>query len=893
MVLHRLAIPVLAALTIAPLSALAKPAPLEPPAAARLLPVDTAGVFFVNTKLATWETLGRFGLFPADVTLPEQTLVPGLSFATDIQPWIGDKVAIALLPSEKGSPATGAVLVAPVKEAKLIPQFLDRLKAAKGPAPITREYKGITILEWPAPKPDKPEEPEAPGEAKPQTRSRTGLVALARQSRLHLQAPPAPTPEASPNAAPEAKPETAPESEASADEPDNPFFSSGLAVAVLPGYLLAASTAQPIEAVIDTRGKKSLLEERRFQRMMQNPQFAQSLMVAYGNMPRLLDWAESISDRAPTPPPTRLPIPLPLAKPQPEAFTLLRQVYDSAEIYAWAQPEGLRIQSQIYIKGALSDQAVARLTSPNQIVNRLPGVTHIAANSANLAAIVQPLIQALDLSPETRKPLEAFRRFSRNLVGVDDRDILPWMDGEYAFFLFPSREGPLAAWRGSPELGLGIAVQTGNRAAAEAALRKLDQFVGKQTRGGVAIVRRQVKGRPVMSWEVRQGSQSLSILAHSWVAPDTVLILSGVDQVASLSPQPRLSLAQSGNFRDAIAPLPQPNQGYFYVNMGSVLSVIYNSVLPAFLGPAGNDLPMVTEIKDRLATIRSFSSAGSFGPDKAQSDSFLALATTRSAPPTAEALFELGLKRLEEENYHWAITNFSRVLALEPENGEAYFNRAIARDTLGDKPGALTDYSEAIRINPEDPDGYYSRANVRTDIYDYQGALVDLAKALELKPDLSDAYSLRAAVRVSLEDYKGAIEDANKAIKLNPEDGAAYSNRCYARARGLGEFKVALEDCERAREVDREEIFAAANYTSRCYIRANLGEKDALDDCEQALKANPDYTPYVYEDRGLARLALGDKPGALADWKQAIEAYTQEGDAVSVERVQKLIRKHQ
>ena len=80
------------------------------------------------------------------------------------------------------------------------------------------------------------------------------------------------------------------------------------------------------------------------------------------------------------------------------------------------------------------------------------------------------------------------------------------------------------------------------------------------------------------------------------------------------------------------------------------------------------------------------------------------------------------------------------------------------------------------------------------------------------------------------------------------------------------------------------------SFTSRCYVRANLNDKKALKDCDLALKVDPEYSA-IYEDRGLAHAALGNKKAALEDIQEAIEIFKQQGDAVSQQRVEKAIEK--
>ncbi|NJR50892.1 MAG: DUF3352 domain-containing protein [Leptolyngbyaceae cyanobacterium CSU_1_3] len=164
MSLRQILLPTLSALMLMPGVALAQtiaptPAPTQAPASAavplpaiaNLLPIDTAGVVLLNTQAESWEALSRFGLFPKEMTFPE-LLYPvalGMNFYTDVQPWLGDQVAIAFLPAKPDQKSANRIVtLASVRDAAQIPKYLERLKTAKKKAAIEHQYKGITILEW-------------------------------------------------------------------------------------------------------------------------------------------------------------------------------------------------------------------------------------------------------------------------------------------------------------------------------------------------------------------------------------------------------------------------------------------------------------------------------------------------------------------------------------------------------------------------------------------------------------------------------------------------------------------------------------------------------------------------------------------------------------------------
>ncbi|PSB21226.1 DUF3352 domain-containing protein [Phormidesmis priestleyi ULC007] len=874
MSLRRTLLPALSALILAPNFALAETVPNS---VANLLPSDTAGVLLINTEAKTWEELSRFGLFPADFSFPGSfyPIQAGLNFSTDIQPWLGNQVAIAFLPLK--SHPDRSLTIASVKDTTLIPKFLERLKAARKEAAIEHNYKGITILEWQPKKPtvtpcEKESEQKPCSEALRQPFvlgdiSRSFSTA-AKPDALTVPLPHLPTPEKNAGI-------------------ESPFAPKGLAIAILPGYVVTAFTVEPIQQLIDAQGLGKLADNPLFQRTIRQPQFqrsfsgesAQPLITGYGDYAQILTAATTFNQAQINALPPGFPIP---PKLDPEKLDVLGRYYDVMDGFVWAQPDGLHMQVGIHFKQAVPQSLLNSMTTRNQILDRLPEVNYVASNGQNLALFWQVFTTGLESDPSTKKGLDQFRQFSQRLVGLDDRDIFPWMNGEIATFMYPTRQGFLPATFPNLDLGFGLMIQTRDRAAAEAALSKLDRVA--QTRIDKDLVNtRTIQGQPVTTWNVPANGKTVSLLSHSWVNKDTVLILGGGGTMTEFVPKPLRSLPQSANFKAAIAPFSNANLGYFYVNGGAVMSLVNRSIMPFLSG--GKKNPGLDAVKESLGSIRSLSGASSVTSEKVQSEGFMALATTRKTPLTASQLIELGQTKLEGDP-EGAIANFTRAIQLDPNNAEVYYKRGLAR-SLTDVSAAIADYTQALRIDSKSVKAYLERSSARERLFDYVGARQDLDQAIQLVPDDDEFYLKRSKVRIVQGDYQGAIADANQAIRLETNSSQAYGTRCYARARGLGDFKGALVDCDQAIALDPESL---TSFTSRCYVRANLNDKKALEDCDLALEIDPEYSA-IYEDRGLAYAALGNKKAALEDLQKAVEIFKQQGDIVSQQRVEKAIEK--
>ncbi|MBI4350116.1 MAG: protein kinase [Elusimicrobia bacterium] len=93
--------------------------------------------------------------------------------------------------------------------------------------------------------------------------------------------------------------------------------------------------------------------------------------------------------------------------------------------------------------------------------------------------------------------------------------------------------------------------------------------------------------------------------------------------------------------------------------------------------------------------------------------------------------------------YHEALTEYGKAVALNPESAAAWRGRGLSYFHLREYSGALKDLNTAIGLNP----GLYS----------------------ELAPYLVKAYGKRGATRFLRGDYAGAISDFNEALKIEPD----------------------------------------------------------------------------------------------------------------------------
>ena len=621
----------------------AAPVPqLSPPAVTTVLPANTPGLMLVNAKPAAWAALDRFNPLPESFRIPFSVpFLPGaIDFTQDIQPWLGDQVAVALVPTA-GSIAgsvfqtldASAVLVAPIKDRDHFDRFLSKLKATRGNPDIEREYKGVTLLQWSASAEETSPAIEEPGATTQRGIPFRGFV---QPTRALLQGQPVKQQVAPLETIP---PVSEPEEPLSPDEPTEPdetpnpkgpseFDASellrpkGMAIALLPGNVAVAVRAQTLEDLIDARSEREpLTQNPLFRRTLQHPHAGRSLLTSYGEVAAIGKFILAIVKASPA---STFGFGLPTL--DEKQLSALTKLYNTADSHVWLQPEGIHSQVNIYYTTPRPDLATRATSDANQIVTRLPAATYLSASSRNFKEQWQTSLKESQNEPNTQLALTGFREALR-AVGLDpEKDVFPWMDGEYAFFLFPATGGLFNSINSKLDLGVGLMIQTSDRAAAELALKKLDQFVKKEARGEVAIVPKQLKGQSIVSWEAKDRGKTLSFLSHGWVNANTLVITTGVTPMAVLNPKPYLSLHLNHTFQTATTSFPIPNDGYFYINMGATLSFFYNLLLPPV---STSDSLFVQEFQRIVGTVRSVSTSNSTTADAQRLDSLWVLAPVK------------------------------------------------------------------------------------------------------------------------------------------------------------------------------------------------------------------------------------------------------------------------
>ncbi|MCJ8281630.1 MAG: DUF3352 domain-containing protein [Rivularia sp. ALOHA_DT_140] len=103
-----------------------------------------------------------------------------------------------------------------------------------------------------------------------------------------------------------------------------------------------------------------------------------------------------------------------------------------------------------------------------------------------------------------------------------------------------------------------------------------------------------------------------------------MILTTGYGAILDLVPQPYVALPSAYNFNTATNSFPSSNTGYFYMNMGSLLSWVYGFVPEQY-----SSNPFFGMFKQAIGSVYSISATSSFTPNREQSDFLIVLAPVR------------------------------------------------------------------------------------------------------------------------------------------------------------------------------------------------------------------------------------------------------------------------
>lgn len=214
-----------------------------------------------------------------------------------------------------------------------------------------------------------------------------------------------------------------------------------------------------------------------------------------------------------------------------------------------------------------------------------------------------------------------------------------------------------------------------------------------------------------------------------------------------------------------------------------------------------------------------------------------------------------------------ALEDYNIAMSLNPYETKVLVNRGLTFDDLGRCDDALDDFAQSISINPEEASAYYNRGEIFTRLGRYTDAITDYDNAINLNPNYVKAYLSRSAAHYELKNYELSMHDALNVLKINPTNDKAYTNQ-GAIFEAIGNFEKAIESYDKAIELNPTSAKAYRN-RGLLYVRKQHYPK-ALEDFNEAIRFDPSLVR-TYVNRGTVYEKFNMHKEALEDYNRAIE----------------------
>jgi hypothetical protein len=567
---------------------------------AKQLPIDVIGLVVVDLNPDSWNVVSKSQtvdpISALDQLLTFFSQSPQISIAKDVQPWLGKEMAIAFSANTEDKLELTFTALSPVADGQKFELFLNKLKSLDLPKPTETLYQNVKILEWQL-------EEESIGDKKPVLSQKKPAITL--KSLLSNKQDNSPDTDAQEEDA---------DSEEEPIVPSVPDFSlKRLAIAKLPsGVAVISTNRQAIQKIIDTSVETSelkvapLANHPLFLRSLNNPLWNRSVIAGYGDFKELGQISELVAVDLPET--SEIPGFSRAEYIQGLKYTLGQ--YSSFDLFTWITPKGIRSQSNSYFSEVRSPLPKDTKTR-DRLLSYLPSNLYGAITSRNLNRQWQWFVEESKMLPSYKIFVEGLRMLTPLIAGSGldldiEKDIISWMDGEYAVVVFPSEHSPFKEI--GVDLTIGALIRTSNPEAANATLAKLAKFFTGFTEMDENILqlkKRQVGTTLLTSFEFpdnRVAGKTQSIFAYGWRDRQTLMLTLGANTASAFIPIPKPALAESEMFRDAIADMPQPNFGYFYLNANAIAKQVATL---GFLLFAPNSDPVKTSHRNQCYPPRS------------------------------------------------------------------------------------------------------------------------------------------------------------------------------------------------------------------------------------------------------------------------------------------------
>lgn len=510
--------------------------PGDLPTGANVVPDEALMAISISTDEGQWRALRSFGT-PATQASFDQNLANlrdriltanGLNYEQDIEPWVGDEVTIAFMPTADAAEGT-APNAAP--------------EAADPNPDLGSEDDESADAETEDSATDEPSAPENFGDG--------NLAELDDSQPLVIVLP---------IADPLKAQEILGNSELTKDSTSREYKgvevqeftaedSTAYSAAVFDtNYVVLTTDQQAIEATIDTfKGEESIAQIAGYRNAFNQIQTDDLVARLYVNVPAATAIAAQNSNQ---------PV-------SPESLSTFQNNQGLA-ISVGLKSNGVRFAGIAWLPQD-SEFTYEVTNTVGQIPELLPSDTLAMVSGSNLKQLWQDYARSAASRPLTPLHPESIRTTFESTTGLNlEADLLDWADGEFSLSLLPiaAPESDDPSTQPLATVAPVIIVQPSDRALAEQTFEKLDEVLSSRYRFQVEPT--EMDGQSVVNWVSPFGALTLT---RGWLEGNQVFLAIGPTAAQRILAQPSPSLAESQPYKTVMLDSPDSNNGHFYVDL--------------------------------------------------------------------------------------------------------------------------------------------------------------------------------------------------------------------------------------------------------------------------------------------------------------------------------------
>jgi tetratricopeptide (TPR) repeat protein len=233
---------------------------------------------------------------------------------------------------------------------------------------------------------------------------------------------------------------------------------------------------------------------------------------------------------------------------------------------------------------------------------------------------------------------------------------------------------------------------------------------------------------------------------------------------------------------------------------------------------------------------------------------------------SAHAHLHLGAALTGTNSHEEAIRHYKKALALMPDAPEIHNNIGYALQALGRVEQAITHFEKALAINPRYAEASINLGTALTVLGRHEEAIPRFEAAIAIKPNYAEAHKSLAKVLGVIERNRDAAEHYEKVIALRPHDAEART--------AFGDILHRLDRPDEAIAQYEKVLATAPTFSEALNSLGNalhlLGRsEEGVTHLRRALAINPSDLR-TNRDLGTALLALGKFDEARAFLEKAI-----------------------